>query len=53
MQSGHKRFRPHWGGLLLGLSVVLSPSVTAADEPMKLACKYESASLSDSGKDNG
>ena len=53
MQSGHKRFRPHWGGLLLGLSVVLSPSVTAADEPMKLACKYESASLSDSGKDKG
>lgn len=53
MQSRRKRFRPDLWSLLLGLSLVLSPSIKAADEPMKLGCRYDSASLSDSGKDKG
>jgi hypothetical protein len=53
MQSRRKRFRPDLWSLLLGSSLVLSPSIKAADEPMKLGCRYESASLSDSGKDKG
>ena len=53
MQSRRKRFRPDSWSLLLGLSLVFSPSIKAADAPMKLACRYDSARLSDSGKDKG
>ena len=53
MQSRRKRSRSDFWSLLLGSSLVLSPSIEAADAPMKLGCRYDSASLSDSGKDKG
>ena len=53
MQSKHKKFGPCSWGLVLSLSVLFSASIEAADEPMKLACKYDSAKMSDTAEEKG
>jgi len=52
MQSRRNGVRPHLRSVVLGLCVVFSASAKA-DDPMRLTCKYDSANLSDSGKDKG
>ena len=53
MQSRNRHFCPQLCSLLLGLSVAFSAPIKAADEAMKLACKYDSANLSDTDKEKG